>query len=293
MVDVNNDGYVDYAYVPDTGGNFYRFDFVDTASSYAPITDPADWQVYRVAYTNGAARKFFYPPALLYVSNGYVYAALGSGDREHPLAGDYPFGNVTNRFYVYLDQLSFRPTTPADADPAKHPVDLDNESLMNDMTLIDPTLCTADKVLPATGGKKGWFMALNQFGTGEQTVTSALILGGLVTFSTNRPIPAVAGSCSTTLGEARGYWVNLLNGSGGIGVGSTNTCGGDRAATFVGGGLPPSPVTGTVPIDGVSRTVLIGAVQRDGSASAPIGGQKVVPAIKAVRKRVYWFKNID
>lgn len=136
-------------------------------------------------------------------------------------------------------------------------------------------------------------MDLNQYGTGEQTVTSAIILGGLVTFSTNRPIPPATGSCTTTLGEARGYWVNLLNGSGGIGVGTSGTCGGTRSATFVGGGLPPSPVTGVVPVGGISRTIVIGAVQRDGTASAPIGGQKVVPSIKAVRKRVYWFKNVD
>ena len=136
-------------------------------------------------------------------------------------------------------------------------------------------------------------MDLNQYGQGEQTVTSALILGGLVTFSTNRPIPPAVGSCTTTLGEARGYWVNLLNASGGIGVGSTGTCGGTRSAIFVGGGLPPSPVTGIVPVGGTSQAVVIGAVQRDGSASAPIGGQKVVPTIQATRRRVYWFKNVD
>ena len=295
MVDVDNDGYVDYAYVADTGGNFYRVDFVNGASSFATLGE-ADWAIYRVAYTNGAGspvtgapRKFFFPPALLYSSNR-VYVAVGSGDREHPLQGDYPFTDVLNRFYVYLDTLATKPT---DAQS----VNLDDATVLNDNT--SPSSCNSEQIL-ASSTKKGWFMDLNQFGTkdangltGEQTVTSALILGGLVTFSTNRPIPPATGSCTTTLGEARGYWVNLLNGSGAIGVGASGTCGGDRSATFVGGGLPPSPVTGTVPIDGVSRTVLIGAVQRDGTASAPIGGQKVVPSIKAVRKRVYWFKNID
>ena len=307
MVDVNNDGFVDYAYVADTGGNLYRIDFVDITNTTDPYSAlPAVWTHYRVAYTNGAGRKFFYPPALLSVKNGYVYAALGSGDREHPLGGDYPFAGVTNRFYVYMDQLSFRPTTPSDADAAKRPVDLDDTASMNNNTAS--TDCSSTSVV-ATSSKKGWFMNLNQYGTkdttidpdgrtGEQTVTSALILSGMVTFSTNRPIPSAEGSCSTTLGEARGYWVNLLNGSGGIGVGAANAaCGGDRSGTFVGGGLPPSPVTGTVDItvDGVTetRTVVIGAAQRDGSVSAPIGGQRVVPAIKPTRKRVYWFKNLD
>ena len=39
---------------------------------------------------------------------------------------------------------------------------------------------------------------------GEQTVTSSLIAGGKVFFNTNRPVPPVAGQCSSSLGEARG-----------------------------------------------------------------------------------------
>jgi len=308
MVDVDNNGFVDYAYVADTGGNFYRVDFVDGASTPAPYAklDSTDWVHYKVAYTTGtgspaptivgtaspqparAPRKFFFPPALLYTA-GRVYVAVGSGDREHPLQGSYPFTDVKNRFYVYLDTLAIKPTD-SDADPTHRPTDLDGASLVDNTAA---TGCIPEGTSVSTPASRGWFMDLNQYGQGEQTVTSALILGGLVTFSTNRPVDPVGGSCSTTLGEARGYWVNLLNGSGGIGVGTSGLCGGDRSATFVGGGLPPSPVTGVVPVDGIARTVVIGAVQRDGTASAPIGGQKVVPTIRAIRKRVYWFKSID
>jgi type IV pilus assembly protein PilY1 len=146
--------------------------------------------------------------------------------------------------------------------------------------------CGASMVTPGST-QKGWFMSLNQNGTGEQTVTSALIAGGLVTFSTNRPIPSVAGSCSTTLGEARGYFINLLNGSGAIGV--SGSCGGTRSGVFVGGGLPPSPVIGTIPVGGSPKTVVIGAIQRSGSGSSPISPQQVQPPISSKRSRVYWY----
>ncbi len=281
MVDVDNDGFVDYAYAADTGGDIYRIDFVDGAASFAPLS-ASNWQLYRVAYTGGSGRKFLFPPALL-ASSGHVYVALGSGDREHPLLTQYPYTDVTNRFYVYLDNLSAKPTSAQS-------VNLDDTSVVNNNT--GSTSCSSSQLV-AGSSIKGWFMDLNQYGQGEQTVTSALILGGMVTFSTNRPIPPAAGSCSTTLGEARGYWVNLLNASGGVGVGTSATCGGSRSAAFVGGGLPPSPVTGTVPIAGVPRTVVIGAVRRDNTVSAPIGGQNVQPAIKSTRKRIYWFTNTD
>ena len=65
-------------------------------------------------------------------------------------------------------------------------------------------------------------------------------------------------------------------------------CGGTRSTTFVGGGLPPSPVVGTVPINGKPTTVIIGAAQKSGGASAPIAPQKVKPFINPIRKRVYW-----
>jgi type IV pilus assembly protein PilY1 len=109
----------------------------------------------------------------------------------------------------------------------------------------------------------------------------------MATFSTNRPIPAAAGTCATTLGEARGYLVNLLNGSGAIGV--AGSCGGYRSGIFVGGGLPPSPVLGTIPVGGVPKTVVIGAIQKSGASSSPIGAQQVRPPISSTRKRIYWY----
>jgi type IV pilus assembly protein PilY1 len=108
----------------------------------------------------------------------------------------------------------------------------------------------------------------------------------MVTFSTNRPVPATLGSCANSLGEARGYWVNLINGSGAIGV--EDSCGGALSTLFTGGGLPPSPVMGTVAIDGSPTTVILGAAQRDGSASGVVSPQRVTPTIKSTRKMIYW-----
>jgi Tfp pilus tip-associated adhesin PilY1 len=189
---------------------------------------------------------------------------------------------VTNRFYVYLDDLAAAASSPAQ-----------NLDALLDYT--STTNCDTRAVLP-NSGLKGWFMDLTQYGQGEQTVTSALISGGMATFSTNRPIPPDAASCSTALGEARGYWVNLFNGSGAINV--DGTCGGARSSIFVGGGLPPSPVkASSVPVDGKAMTVVIGAVQKGGTnaagASVSIAPQRMRPAITSKRKRVYNYTSGD
>ncbi|MDL2355294.1 MAG: PilC/PilY family type IV pilus protein [Pseudomonadota bacterium] len=278
LVDIDNDGKPDYAYAADTGGNLYRISFL-TSTGLAGAS--ADWSVRKVAYTSGAGRKFLFAPALL-AAQGKVYVALGSGDREHPLASQYPFAGVVNRFYVYKDDLS----APALALPK----DMDT---MENYTANSS--CTTPAVLPASS-LSGWFMDLNQYGQGEQAVTSALIASGMVTFSTNRPIAPAIGTCASSLGQARGYWVNLFNGAGAINV--AGACGGARASVFVGGGLPPSPVMASaVPVDGKAVSVVIGAVQKGGAAAAgvsvAISPQRIRPTNQPKRKRAYTYVSGD
>jgi type IV pilus assembly protein PilY1 len=276
LLSVAMPGIVDHAYAADTGGNIYRIDF---------IGNPNQWVMNRIAYTNGSGRKFLFAPALLAAPGGQVYVALGSGDREHPLQGQYPYMNVLNRFYVFKDNLA---STGA--------LNLDDTTKMDDFTYssADPgpnnattgTSCSTAGVLP-TSTMSGWFMNLNQNGQGEQTVTSAIIAAGMVAFSTNRPIPQTQGSCATVLGAAYGYWVNLFNASGGIGA-SGMACGGVRDAPFVGGGLPPSPVIASVPVNGQVVQTVIGAAQLSGGTSCGICPQQVKPAIVPTRKTIFW-----
>jgi type IV pilus assembly protein PilY1 len=290
MVDIDNDGMPDYLYAADTGGNLYRIDFIDGLATKNPLAMDA-WTMRTVAHTSGGGRKFLFAPAVL-PTKGNVYVAIGSGDREHPLYNNYPYQTpVTNRFYVYKDDLSLKTGN----------VDLD---AMPDQSANNS--CNAAGALPGSS-MPGWFINLTADGVGEQTVTSALIVTGMVTFSTNRPIAPQAGSCSTTLGEARGYWLNLLNGSGAINV--AGTCGGLRSNPFIGGGLPPSPVLATsVPVDGKAMTVTIGTVDKNSDANAnpttnPADGttatggalntSRVHPLISAKRKRTYSYVHTD
>jgi len=268
LISASTAGVVDHAYAVDTGGNIYRLDFA---------ASPSNWVMNRVAYTTGAGRKFLFAPALLAAPGGYVYVAVGSGDREHPLQSEYTY-SVANRFYVYVDNLA-----------STSPTNLDDTSVMFDYTYGptgrgSTTTCSTPGVLPGSG-MKGWFMNLT--GQGEETVTSAVIAAGAVAFSTNRPIPATQGTCSTSLGEARGYWVNLFNASGGIGVPGAS-CGGTRSSVFVGGGLPPTPVIANVMVGGQSMTVAIGTAQLSGGVSSPISPQQVKPNIVPTRKKIYW-----
>jgi type IV pilus assembly protein PilY1 len=276
LIDRDFDGMVDAAYALDTGGSLYRIDFTDPATIIA--RSPGAWTMTKVAQTTGANRKFLFGPAGL-AAVGKVYLAFGSGDRERPLSTNYPFTTpIQNRFYMFIDSL---PGTGS-------PIDLDGPTMSN---------FTANTGCGTTlaNSMNGWFMDLTA-GRGEQTVTSSVIFGGTIFFSTNRPITAAPGTCAPNLGEARGYALNLLNASGVIGSGAT--CGGSRSGAFTGGGIPPSPVVGTVPVkqpDGSSKptSVLIGGIDLQTGTGSPIGAQKPPVPIKQIRQRLYWYPEGD
>jgi type IV pilus assembly protein PilY1 len=214
--------------------------------------------------------------------------SLASGDRERPLITNYPYpatagAGVLNRAYMLVDTFT---TTGL-------PVNMDDNTVMQDFSA--GSTCTTPSA--EASGKKGWFINLNAAGAnptdnvGEQGATSSTIFAGLVFFSTNRPVPTPPGACAQNLGEARGYVLNLLNASGA--ADTLAICGSGRSQTFAGGGLPPSPVTGTVPVDGKPVTVMIGGVQRGGGVSTSIGAQRVTPAVTQRRSRPYWYSEGD
>lgn len=275
FIDRDFDGKVDHGYVADVLGGLHRIDFSDPSTFAA--RDSGAWTITRVAYsatTDG--RKFLFGPAAVAVGN-WVYLALGSGDRERPLITNYPYTTpIVNRFYVFVDTFS------------GGAIDLNGASMEN-------YTANTDCGTTLGAGKRGWFMDL-EAGRGEQTVTSAVIFGGTVFFSTNRPTDTAPGSCGTNLGEARGYAVNLLNAAGVIGTGSL--CGGARSGTFTGGGIPPSPVVGIVPVrqpDGTVKptNVLIGGINLETGTGSPIGAQEPKVPIKQIRSRIYWYPHGD
>lgn len=275
LIDRNFDAGVDAIYIADALGGLYRIDVSSPDDLVLPLA-PGSWKITKIAETKTGNRKFLFGPAAVAIGSK-VYLAVGSGDRERPLDKNYPYLTpIKNRFYMFIDDFT------------GSVIDLDGTAMDNFTSVTD---CSS--VIAA--GKRGWFMDL-EAGRGEQTVTSAVIFGGTVFFSTNRPTAAVPGSCGTNLGEARGYAVNLLNAAGVIG--SAQLCGGERSGVFTGGGIPPSPVVGIVPVKlpgGQVKpvNVLIGGINLDTGTGSPIGAQEPKVPIQRIRTRVYWYPHGD
>lgn len=278
LVDANGDGSVDHAYAVDTAGNIYRADFSSSAGVPAAA---ASWAMRKVAYTTG--RKFLFRAAVARSGNK-VYVAVGSGDRQHPLATHYPYtAPITNRFYVYLDDLTASASSGAAA------IALDSDAGMRDYSTAPG--CNVAGVT-VESGLRGWYRGLDG-GRGEQVVSSAAIFNGLVTFNTHRATPPAEASCTNSLGEARGYAVNLFNAGGAIGATSGN-CGGSSSALFVGGGLVSSPFVSNVVIDGTAEAVLSGGINISGAPTSAVNLQRLSSTsnLKRSRRIIYWKSNL-
>lgn len=256
----SNNGAQDYVYVADTGGNVYRIDFID--SSGTAFTDPSRWVFHKVAYTSGGGRKFEFPPSLLLAFGGKgAFVALTSGDREHPLASEYPFPSTTftgvlNRIYVFVDDLTGSSRTAVNLDDTTTTDNLYMQDLTNS-TCNSQATCPPSQALTfsttITPLKAGWFRSFigNGANGGEQGVNGTTIAGGVVSFATNFPTPPSANSCSSNLGDARNGALNLFEGFGANSDHSIYT-------EVPGGGLLATGVLVTTTVDGKTETVTIG-----------------------------------
>jgi type IV pilus assembly protein PilY1 len=258
----DKNGFMQYGYTADLGGNVYRLSGID-ANTPINGTDPKLWTLTKIASLGcGTAstscsfnRKFQFAPDIVF-DGKTSYLLLGSGDREKPLGQGV---DVDNYFFMLKDQ----------------PASSTGVLQLSDLTPIT----SGDPSKEDLAASSGWYL---QMADGEQVVTSAITVFGVVTFSTHRYVEPQPGVCSNNLGEANVYNINYENAASENGTLL-------RSEVITGGGLPPSPVAGMVRLDdGTLVPFLIG-----GSPDSPLAGQKVsAPALgKKPLGRVYW--NIE
>lgn len=283
-------GNITQVYAADTGGYVYRIN-VGTYTADAGVgtvgTALGEWTTnatasdITIAYLSEAnqARKLMNGLDVVEAPT-YNAVALGSGDREHPLLGNYPCGTysttagnfVTNQFFMIKDIPPGYPATPITASTASG---WDGATGLTNVTNT-PAATVYDV------NSNGWKFNLNPC---EQTVNKPTTIGGVVYFGTNQPTNTAVAACTTNLGTARGYSVLLL--TGGYVPGATS-----RSTIFTGGGLPPSPVAGVVDVDGVKVPFILGATTAGATASASaLEGGKVTINPSGTRARTYWYQR--
>ena len=197
-VDIDANGYLDFFYVGDMGGQIHRFD-IDNESTEAKtlVSNAKRTVVAQLGIATDEAdlnsqkddRRFFYPPSIAKMNcpEGYCMAlAVGSGWRSNPT--DI---SVTEKFYFLMD---YEPFVPGQAQDLPVITDL---SIEDGGTVLElDKISSQDAITAASTAKgiRGYSLALG--GTGyeaEKLLGSPLIVGGSAYFSTYyRPAEAIS-----------------------------------------------------------------------------------------------------
>ncbi len=241
VLDMNQDGFADRLYAPDTGGRLWRFDITNgnpkaTLVAGGVIAALGDGEL--SSPTIADARRFYSVPDATVVrnrgSNPFLALVVGSGFRGHPLNM-----NIRDRLYMIKDASPFNALTQAQYNTIMTTPTwtLDNQ-LVNITDNLNAIVSTTDK---------GWKLELREGAStwiGEKALSQATIFNNRVFFTTYLPqTTAAADPCAVGQGTNRAWAISLFNGApveNLDGLSSTNRE--DRYHTLEQGGIAPEVV---------------------------------------------------
>jgi type IV pilus assembly protein PilY1 len=255
VVDANGDGYLDFIYAVDTGGQIFRVDLNNFANT-GPSTLVAKVKtVAKLGVSNSATladnRRFFSAPTVALGKrngNAVLQLVVGSGYRAHPLSED------TEEWVYGIDDTDALQALTSLADP--------NDGTEDGVGTAQPTL-TPDKLADVTGKDTtdqgtidasiddstlyGWRLKLDQ-SIGEKSLSEAAIIQGTAIFTTFTDESTQVDNCTSVAGGARLYAVNVNDGLAAVDQDGKSFFG-DDVTTLVNGraisinvpGIPPKP----------------------------------------------------
>lgn len=216
IVDADNDGFIDTAYIGDLGGSMWRFKFCGAGASGCTTSNWSGGRLF--AASSGVIRPIFTMPTVSKDLKGNLWVDWGTGDKTDPTAA-----NAQEKFYAVKDNDR----------SATHGID-DLENITSSTYSDSPA-------------KYGWY--LNLAGSGEKILSEPTVFGGVVYFSSYTP-PAGGDPCDQA-GTAKLYGLNYTTGAGILSPldASGNPVAGTPTRSWeVGLGIPSAAVLSLKPI---------------------------------------------
>jgi type IV pilus assembly protein PilY1 len=187
LIDSDNDGFMDVAYIGDLGGNLWRFKFCFNADGSSCST--SSWTGSRLFAREGGIGPVYDAPTATRDASGTIWLYWGTGDKAEPIVT----GSGTDRIFGVKDKT------------------LSGTLQVSMLENITTSTYTDDS------SKKGWYINLS--GAGEKCLSDPSIFGGQVYFTTYTPASGLSDPCSQA-GTAKLYAVNYISGAGSLTGGS-------------------------------------------------------------------------
>ncbi len=213
IVDTDNDGFIDTAYIGDLGGNMWRFKFclsTDTNCGTSGATTNWSGGLF-YASSSGNIRPIYTMPAVTKDTSGNLWVYWGTGDKVDPTAS-----NAQERFFGVKD----------------------NRTSTYGFNDLDNLTSTSQVFDPASTTRVGY--AMNLAGSGQKILADPTVFGGVVYFTSYNP-PSGSDPCEQG-GVASLHALKATTGAGALPDGT-------RTMT-IGSGIPSAPVISLPPDSG-------------------------------------------
>ena len=181
VVDEDNDGFIDTAYIGDLGGNMWRFTFC--AHMDGSSCNTANWNGgFLYQSSTGTIRPIYSMTSVAEDANGILWVYWGTGDKTDPTAVN---ANVQEKFYAVKDQRGASLTVS---------------------NLVDVTSGTYSD----SSSHHGWYITLP--GSGEKVLAEPTVFGGVTYFTSYTP--AQGNNPCNQAGTSTLYGVNYITSAG-------------------------------------------------------------------------------
>jgi hypothetical protein len=185
VIDSDEDGFADRAYIGDLGGNIWRLSFCRRSGGDGCTA--ADWKASLFFQGDVNTGPVYFAPAVTTDEVGNYWVYWGTGDRLEPVA----VKGYKDRLYGVRD---FGKATAVKREDLQ---DISNAGL------------TFSKV----DSKDGWYIELN--GRGEKALDGASLVSGVLSFTTYTPESGGSDPCETA-GSSYLYSVSYVSGAGSL-----------------------------------------------------------------------------
>jgi hypothetical protein len=214
IVDTDNDGFIDTAYIGDLGSNMWRFKFCRAADGSSCST--SNWTGTRLfeATSNSGNRPIYTSAAVAKDGSGNLWVYWGTGDKTDPTSS-----SAQEKFFGLKDT-----------------------DLTSTRTISDVENITSSGSSYSDTSKYGYYM--NLAGQGEKMLADPTVFGGLVYFTTFIPSQGNSDPCAAG-GTASLYGLNYTTGGGALPLTGT------PRSMVVGTGISSAPVISLKPSGGL------------------------------------------
>ena len=232
IVDTDNDGFIDTAYIGDLGGNMWRMKFCTQAMLNAGNCETSDWSGGLFFNSSSSIRPIHTGTAVARDEIGNLWVFWGTGDKVDPTA----VSAVKDSFYGVKD----------------------NRTSTYTVSNIADVTAAADVFDPSSTTKVGYYMNLT--GSGQKILAEPAVFGGVVYFTSFTPVNT--NDPCVQAGDATLHGIKFTTCGGVFDVeGSTSR------QMSIGSGIASAPILSLKPVGGTGADLYV-TVSGGGLSSA-------------------------